>query len=160
MQILRPEETYDPSTIRVVVDAPFMAHLEEMAQRGTQFAAQGKFAAIYHAHVEDVNPLTGKLETRERIVIEDFEPWYFKAKAIQCPREADAIAEANGDPKAFPSMLFRPRAGTDTPEVVVSRPSLCDSCVHRFARGVQGNCFNKQFERLPEVKDVQEGFDA
>lgn len=150
MRILRPDETFDPTTVRVTVDVPFLEHLEEMCQRAVELASSRKYALIYHAHVEDEDE-AGNLVTRERLVVEDQEPWYFENKPIQCPRDADAIAEANGEPKAFPSMLFRPRKHERGVEVVVSRPSLCDECVHKLCRLSQGNCFDKQFERLPAL---------
>lgn len=158
MLILRPDQTFDPATVRVHVDASFLENLEEMCQRAIELASRNKYALIYHARVgaEDEH---GQPTVRERLVIEDQDPWYFERKPIQCPREADAIAEANDDPKAFPSMLFRRRKDRLGAEAVVSRPNLCDECIHKVCRLVEGNCFGKQFERLPSTEAL-EGVDA
>lgn len=135
----------DPSTLHLVVDQPFLDHLEELTQRAVAIAQfQQLIVLIHHQSVEEEN------QVKEKLVYRTYAPENFHKGLIRCPRDADALWEKqNQRPRYFPSILVEPRQPLwSAPEVVVSKPSLCEGCVHRLHRATQGDCHGLAYQAL------------
>ena len=139
----------DASTIHLTIDAPFRENLEGLIYMARVKArTMNKVVLVYHelqqgaVVVEGVSP-----QVHEVIAVKDFEPDFFNKLVLQCPRAADIeFEEQQKKPRPFPSILVNPQG-----KVAVSKPSLCDSCVHRLQKGAFGHCHQLQFTPLAEV---------
>ena len=139
----------DPTTIHLNVDVPFVEHLASLVyQAKLKARMHGKIVLVHH--VEEVTPSDiegGSPTVTDLIRFRDYEKDFFDSGYHQCPRNADATwEELNKRPRPFPSILV-----DETGQVVVSKPSLCDSCVFGLQRKVQGHCDGRKFKALPEV---------
>lgn len=135
----------DPATLHLVVDQPFLEHLEELTQRAVAIAQfQQLIVLIHHQTVEEENT------TKEKLVYRTHAPEVFHKGLIRCPRDADALWEQqNGKPRYFPSILVEPTQPLwSAPAVVVSKPSLCEGCVHYLHRQTAGDCHGLAYQSL------------
>lgn len=143
----------DPEAFFVEVNVPFLEHLEDLVQMGLELARErGKVVLIYQDK-EERETDEGVVYGQDVIAYRDYEPDWFAKCTFNCPKDADDSWSAQNldsaghpKPRPFPSMLITPQQG-----LVVSKPSLCEGCVHRVSRGVTGNCHGKAFEPLPAL---------
>lgn len=122
----------DPETIHLSIDAPVRENLEGLISiariRAQKFNC---YVMIYHDEVQGY-------------AVKSIDPFMFEKGAVQCPRQADLNYEEEfKKPRPFPSILIKPD-GT----VIVSKPSLCDSCVSRLSKTIFGCNNGNQFTEL------------
>ena len=122
----------DPETIHVTLDYPVQETLEGAAQLA------GMTARTYKKYV-----MVNYDDETSSLKIKSSDPEMFHKGFFQCPRDADAHTEPLTGPRPTPSILACPDGS-----VVVSKPSLCDSCIWRLQRAVKGNCHGNRFELL------------
>ncbi len=66
--------------------------------------------------------------------------------SFPCPKAADDEYEKGaGEPRPVPSALVMPDGNP-----IVSKPSLCDSCVHSLRRKIHGHCYGQPYTPLEE----------
>lgn len=121
----------DPETIYLSIDAPVRENLEGLISiarvRATKFKC---YVMIYH-------------DEEQGYAVKSIDPFMFEKGAVQCPRQADVNYEEQfKSPRPFPSILIDPQGF-----VVVSKPSLCDSCTFKLSKTIFGcNNGNKYTE--------------
>lgn len=167
MPLFTPDQI-DPETIRITVDAPFLENLQALTQQAIEKARFGKKVALIHHYRQDLYetlPEDAPADAAPSIVgyqdwvgFRDYEPDFFEKGEYQCPRDADGQweNEHGGKPRPFPSIMVTadPRdPDSGRVEIVVSKPSLCDSCVHGLSRKIAGHCIGLRFESLPTLRD-------
>ena len=148
----------DPESVHISVNVPFMAHLEDLVQMAVYLAQRGKVVAISHDQ-DQVVADDGTVRLVDVIGYRDFEPDWFEKRDLLCPRDADLEwerqqAEAgNPRPRPFPSILVKPpKIPGAAAQLVVSKPSLCEGCVHWLGRALSGTCVGKAFTPLTEAR--------
>ena len=135
----------DPATLHLVVDQPFLDHLEELTQRAVAIAQfQQLVVLIHHQTVEEEGTI------KEKLVYRTYAPEMFAKGLVRFPRDADALWEQqNQRPRYFPSILVAPTQPMwSAPEVVVSKPSLCEGCQHYLHRQTTGDCHGLAYQAL------------
>ncbi len=140
----------DPETVHLIgVDVPFVEHLQGLGHQALMRARRFNKYVTIHQDVDAPEPTPENPEPKayEALAYRDYEADFFERGYIQCPREADLeFQEQNNRPRPFPSTLVTP-----TGQMVVSKPGLCDGCVHRLQRGVNNHCYGLQFTPLTEL---------
>lgn len=173
MSFYGPDEI-DPETIRITVDAPFLENLQDLTEKAIRRARYDNKVAVVHHYRElkyadvpapepgaDVVPDAVAAEPavvgyQDFVGFRDYEPDMFEKGEFQCPRDADAEWEAqNKAPRPFPSIMVArdlkdPASGKVS--VVVSKPSLCDSCEHSLSRKLKGMCPGLRFTPLQQLQ--------
>ena len=125
----------DPESIHLNQDIPIRDNLEGLIQVA-KLKARKEGSYIMISHGFDANG-------DESIHFKGMTPEEFEKGYIWCPQQADlTYQEQNKKPRPFPSILVTPQG-----EVIVSKSSLCDGCVHRLRRSVFG-CVSVHFEPL------------
>jgi hypothetical protein len=133
MSCYRPDEI-DPNTITVQGDYPHLRDLLGGSIREASVQAKRQ-KAFFRIGYEERDGGPG-------IILQEIPHAVFNDALYQCPRAFDI-----DEPSPLPTVLVTPEG-----DAVVSKPSLCDGCVHRLERGVTGNCYMRRFEALKEIK--------
>lgn len=127
----KPNEI-DPETIYLTLDAPVKENLEGLISiakvRALKFNC---YVMIYH-------------DEEQGYAVKSIDTFMFTKGSVQCPRQADANYEEEfKKPRPFPSILIKPNG-----EVIVSKPSLCNSCTFRLSKTIFGCNNGNQFTEL------------
>ena len=120
----------DPSTFRVNVNADLRTTLEDVKELIRQTAkTSGQYVFLHYD------------ETKEQLHIVSRERDLFESDLMQCPQAADERFEFTcKSPRKLPSMVAKPNG-----EVIVSKPSLCDTCQWKVHKASTGSCLSKQY---------------
>ncbi len=137
------EINIDPASIHVGEAADMVSLLKAYISAALQASSlTGQIYQLFHA----INPRTGEDSYKVNSKAESD----FVKETITCPQDADILyAQTNNKPRPLPSAVVQVKQREAL--VIVSRPDLCDTCIHRLSRAVTNNCSGLRYKNISET---------
>ncbi len=133
----------DPASIHVGKVSDMVTLLKGYIAAALQASAlTGQVYQLYHA----INPRTGEDSYKVSSKAESD----FVKELITCPQDADILfAQTQNKPRPLPSAVVQVKQRQAT--IIVSKPDLCDTCIHRLSRTVTNNCSGLRYKNISEI---------